>query len=183
MFSQQIFGRFNKTIADAQPDKFRWAAIQQASLLEVRIFGHNRKSMRFGVFPNHVIICIAQADLSDMEATGINIDEQARPSAEIDSGQTAVSYSGSIASLRSRSAANARQARMSSAVRSGKSASSSASDIPPARYSSTSVHRHARPANTRLPAPLARFDSNDPAVVHKRMIAKSCCLTTSSNTA
>lgn len=59
MFSQQIFNRFSRTITNTQPDKLRRAAIQKTSLLEVRVFGNNHKTIHLRIRPNSRVIGVS----------------------------------------------------------------------------------------------------------------------------
>src|SRR5215204_4513477 len=98
--------------------------VEQAPLLEVRVLRDYDQSVQLGILPNLGILRVAQPNRAHVNATGVKVSQEA--------GQTGREvlieeqpHHGSVASLRSRSAAKARQARTSSAVRSGNSASNS----------------------------------------------------------
>jgi len=131
--SKQAFDVISRAIPSSNPDNLRRRSEKKAPLMEVGIFGDDRKAVDASVFPDWRVVCAGQAHRADVcrirvqIAEGINktpgeilIEEQSHP---IDAEN----------SRRSRSAAKARQARMSSAVRSGKSWRISSCDIPDAR--------------------------------------------------
>lgn len=120
MSPKQILNRPDWTVADAEPDEFRRVPKQKAALLKIRVLRDDHESVLLGVIPDRGVGGILQPDFPHMRATRVEIAKKARKSRrEILVEQEL--HAGSVASLRSRSAAKARQARMSSSVRSGNS--------------------------------------------------------------
>jgi hypothetical protein len=63
MTSQQFFDSLGGAIANPQPDEFRRCAVEQAPLLEVRIFRNDRVSIGPRMLPDGEVVGIAQTYL------------------------------------------------------------------------------------------------------------------------
>jgi hypothetical protein len=73
MFPNQFFDRFYWAVSDPQPDEFRGAPVKQTSRLKIRIFRHDAETISFGILPDLCIGRIAQVDLANMGAFGVDI--------------------------------------------------------------------------------------------------------------
>src|ERR1035437_885765 len=94
-----------RTIADVDPDDlWRWA-VQQASLVKVRVFRNDGQSSGRRIVPHRLVVCPPEADVSNVCRFSIAVGEQ------LDEVMREVlveeeSHAGTLTSLRSRSAAN-----------------------------------------------------------------------------
>src|ERR1017187_1651358 len=130
--AQKVFNHPCRAVTQSDPDYFGRMAVEKAPLAEVGILRHNHQLITSRVRPNIGVGGRLQPDVADMLTFAIAVRECRWK----DRRQILVKeqfHAGMLASLRSRSAANARQARMSSPVRSGKSCRISSSVIPAAR--------------------------------------------------
>ncbi len=124
MSPEQFLNRENRAVAKTQPNEFWRMAEQQTTLLKIGILGDDHKSILIRIIPDGGVGSFRKSNLPHMNASGVQVGKEARKSRRKILVEQQF-HPGSIASLRSRSAAKARQARMSSSVRSGNSSSNS----------------------------------------------------------
>lgn len=70
--SQDLLSFGRGAIRGTKPDDFGRHASENAALLEIRVFGHNREAVSFGVFPNCLVRGACEAAGVHMRRTGID---------------------------------------------------------------------------------------------------------------
>lgn len=138
-------------VTHPQPHRLGWMAVQKAYLMEVGVFGHYDEPVLRSLAPYGEIVSFDEAEVSHVDGVGVGIGQETDQLERQVLVEEKPQRSGTVISLRSRSAAKARQARMSSWVSSGKSERISSSLMPPARYSSTSWTVMRMPRMVSLP--------------------------------
>jgi len=126
-----------RAITQPNPDHLRWRPEQDTQPVKVLVLGHDDESVIASIGPDCTVRGGGQADLTDMDGTGVQVSERVNKTGRQilveKAAWVAAQAAGLLTTRRSRSAANARQARMSSRVSCGKSARISSSRIPDAR--------------------------------------------------
>lgn len=151
MPAQEGFDHGRGAITGSNPNHFRRVAEEEAALMEIGIFGHDREAMLNRILPDRVIAGRAEIGVAHMLGVGVVVLQGGDESIRQVVIEEQLHEGGRDTSFRSRSAAKARQARMSSRVRSGKSFRMFSSLMPEARYSSTSYTVMRNPRMQGLP--------------------------------
>ena len=55
-------------VTDAEPDKLWWLSVKQASLVEIRVLGHDCETIRSRILPNLVVANALQSAVTDVNA-------------------------------------------------------------------------------------------------------------------
>ena len=133
MSTQGRFDLCRGAVAESYPDDLRRGAVHEAALVEIGVLRNDQEAVSHGICPDGVIVGAGQPDVTHMGGVGEDLGQRLYETRRQILVEEELHTGGTDASLRSRSAANARHARMSSAVRSGKSARIWASVMPEAK--------------------------------------------------